>query len=128
MEGFFNFKMKAEELRISNYVLSYNKDITQVIRLSKEKIIIDASPILLTEEWLLKFGFECFNYPYWRMLLTDGKQEDDEFFYIHFENNYIYLKCGYKAEYYVKSAKPIKYVHQLQNLYFALTGEELTIK
>ena len=23
---------------------------------------------------------------------------------------------------------PIKYIHQLQNLYYALTGEELTIK
>lgn len=28
----------------------------------------------------------------------------------------------------LKKTKSIKYIHQLQNLYFALTGEELTIK
>ena len=32
-------------------------------------------------------------------------------------------ECFYKNGYFI-----IKYVHQLQNLYFALTGEELTIK
>jgi len=26
------------------------------------------------------------------------------------------------------SEKEVKYIHQLQNLYFALSGEELTIK
>lgn len=87
------------------------------------------SPILLTEEWLLKFGFElsdndlyslgfiqnllCF--PFWFRIekslecnLEIVNKCDDEITSIHIIN--------------------IKYVHQLQNLYFAITGYELEIK
>lgn len=71
---------------------------------------IECEPIPLTEEWLLKFGFEP---------LGSSRFDFKIFTY--------YL---YDGSFYNQSSRlsTIKYVHQLQNLYFALTGEELKIK
>lgn len=69
-------------------------------------------PIPLTEEWLIKFGFDVNNRPNW----IDQLQE-----YSIVCGNTQYLKGS------AKNIMPIKYVHQLQNLYFALTGEEITL-
>lgn len=76
--------------------------------------------IPLTEEWLLKFGFEemefenCFsiNYAPFEFKVELLPKEDFIIFKNRNENTH-HAQC--------------KYVHQLQNLYFALTGEELTI-
>lgn len=83
--------------------------------------ILNAKPIPLTEEWLTRFGFEyrkcgmdvnhgpfC-HYDYWVL----GK------FFIRGNGT----RFGYESDIAVK----LEYVHQLQNLYHALTGEELTI-
>lgn len=121
--------MKASELRIGNLVYRTNK-------LTKEKLIIELTascildihangemsgfiyePIPLTEEWLLVFGFEkgsdvmgdCF-------YIESEKQED---FSISLLGNGFYIH-GIELS--------IVSVHQLQNLYFALTNEELTVK
>ncbi len=69
----------------------------------------DLSPIPLTEEWLLKFGFKQKNG------IKCWVNEDVE---ICFETLANYYRL------YPRTNK-IKYVHQLQNLYFALTGSEL---
>ncbi len=79
--------------------------------------------IPLTEEW---------------MLMLCGKKDEDKYNYIHLdeENDIrIYLAVDVRGIIVCKSDhcplfryKHIKNVHQLQNLYFALTGEELTIK
>jgi hypothetical protein len=84
--------------------------------------IRDISPIQLTEEWLIKMGFE--------------KSVDTTNLFVKIENiNEVqyeisfYEKVGcslYAEEFWLKDE--IKYVHQLQNLYYALTNEELTIK
>lgn len=67
-------------------------------------------PIPLTEEWLKKFGFKKFkNYNDW----SKGG------FILHGRKRGFVLR---------KSAPDVKSVHQLQNLYFALTGEELKTK
>jgi hypothetical protein len=79
----------------------------------------DYTPIPLTEEWLLKFGFkpkmiETEYYSFWKIghlgARYDKKTHEVEITYIG------------------AFLKHIKNVHQLQNLYFALTGEELTIR
>lgn len=70
-------------------------------------------PIPLTEEWLLRFGFEKDRSGY-RL---------DDINSLSFSENYIV--CWHDK---VLGIKQIEYVHQLQNLYFTLTGEELTIK
>jgi hypothetical protein len=83
-------------------------------------------PIPLTEEWLIKFGFESWGkdeYGYVNYVLHNvidgtsnfviGLSDDNPIPMI--DNN---LCCW----------SEFKYVHTLQNLYFALTGEELKIK
>jgi len=69
------------------------------------------SAVPLTEEWLIKFGFVKF------------KGDESDFFKGDFE---ISLQS---YSFWMGSLLPtIKYVHQLQNLYFALTNTELEIK
>ena len=127
--------IKPQELRIGNYVFDIDGDVLQVgeildigvkfkgtsLSSRYEKI----NPIPLTEEILLKFGFE--------------KREHKSFFkgkeliYFTFTSN----KYGFliwntiQNQWWVLGkisiSQPI-YVHQLQNLYFALTGEELIFK
>lgn len=117
--------MNANELRIGNWVDVSGEIQVSLLDLSniynwKERYRGYATcpyrPIPLTEEWLVKFGFEIRESHttdrFWKndFLFKDGK------LYIHFSMD--------EGDFYVEC----KYVHQLQNLYFDLTGEELTIK
>lgn len=82
-------------------------------------------PIELTEEWLIKLGFNCVD------VINRG--------YTITLNPYVkkYLYCSKDGTIALVDKMPafkeviimnkIQYVHQLQNLYFALTGEELKI-
>jgi hypothetical protein len=70
----------------------------------------DVKPIPLTEEWLLKFGFE-----YSDLNGDSGLWKIPPFQIYGKYNQFLY---DYRLD--------VNYVHQLQNLYFALTGEELT--
>jgi hypothetical protein len=71
-------------------------------------------PIPLTEEWLLKFGFKD-RYDYWKKggvkMVWSSR----------------IVRTGERLGIRHKKCDHIVYVHQLQNLYFALTGEELII-
>lgn len=130
--------MKAKELRIGNLVYDvYNEEDDRKVSMveyedfavfkdyieSGESIDTIIQPIPLTEEWLEKFGltdirhgttlFYSSNrvYPYTDLYITETK----EGWYLT-ENSDDYIM-----------GEPFNHVHQLQNLYFALTGEELTI-
>jgi hypothetical protein len=120
--------MKAQDLRIGNLVYRTNKQ-------TKEKLLIELTascildisangenssfiykPIPLTEEILLKAGFERIENN-WKVLdcvCLKLSWERLAGFWVTFENESIYLPH-------------IKYLHQLQNLKFSLTNEELTI-
>lgn len=73
----------------------------------------DVNPIPLTEEKLLEFGFNKSGLYYLK------------------DQVYVYIATGeHEAEFeyqFNHTQKPLFYVHELQNLFFALTGEELTI-
>lgn len=73
--------------------------------ISENEIEID--PIDITREWIISFGFKPF-----------CKDFSKRGIIIHTR------KRGFVIN---KKIPIIKHVHQLQNLYFALTGEELTI-
>lgn len=106
--------MKANELRIGNYILDNLGGILKIKSISTESDFSHIKPIQLTEEWLLKFGFEWKNFA-----MRNGRisiRNSDNKYHIHLTN-----------EAASTITIQIKYVHQLQNLYFALTGEELTI-
>jgi len=74
-------------------------------------------PIPLTEEWLLKFGFE-------RMPTNSEYDYKLDDFHLNVDPD---LENGYWVDG-LGLMKSIQYVHQLQNLYKALSNEELTIK
>ena len=105
-----------------NAFIGVNKDVIGIGGL----LLKDIEPIPLTEEWLLKFGFYKFRKNKFRIKITtfaileiDIEREDK-------------LKCFIvKSDFFRDERivfRIIKYVHQLQNLYFALIGEELEIK
>lgn len=104
--------MKANEFRIGNYVFLKSKSKIYQI-LSGQEIDTgtdseDFDPIPLTEEWLVKFGFK--------------NKEKGNF---SFNENMDLRIFGDEADYNGIWVSRIQYVHQLQNLFFALTGEEL---
>lgn len=114
--------MKSSEIRIGN-LLTKNGNIIEVKGISPHcgdyaiytedswVYLKNCEPVLLSEKWLLKFGY-----------LPD-----------YFVENRFYIKCHeiwkYNDQFVCdKIEVQIFYIHQLQNLYFALTGEELILK
>lgn len=109
--------MKASELRINNYL--YNDgvvvkiDARTIFDIWDDKGLKNYKPIPLTEEWLLKFGFEI---GYNKTKMLD----------VYCKDFGILIERSNGGNFYYKKVY-ISSVHQLQNLYFALTGEELTL-
>lgn len=117
--------MKTNDLRIGNLVLNEDGGVCKLFNIHEG--YINHKPIPLTEEWLLKFGFT----PDERKIVYDHplpKEPENEHkdlgtkYPAFFMNNRLnrWMDCHTRV--------CIDYVHQLQNLYFALTGEELEVK
>lgn len=132
--------MKIQELRIGNYILDNYNNVVQVELIDNNggingyfgiagyepADIKSFKPIPLTEDWLLKFRFK----------------KKSKGFYIKNEIRGI-AKWSYQIEMFPAQShlgycaiyehgegitvRNFQYVNQLQNLYFSLTGEELTI-
>jgi len=87
-------------------------------------------PITITEKQIVKLGFEKVENPN-NIKLLDGlfhKNRNYNYDEVRFyKNGRIDFRIGSykKANAIYKNDKRPKYVHQLQNLYFALTGSEL---
>jgi hypothetical protein len=135
--------MEATELRIGNNVLRHgvvvNVDARSIFDIWDNSgiNILGYKPIPLTEEWLLKFGFEkeeskpsAKHHNYFSKYISDYKYC---FTYAEFREDFgVYIE-------YTDSSDPnddgikypfcfgIKYVHQLQNLFFSLTETELSL-
>jgi hypothetical protein len=139
--------MKVNELRIGNLVDEINRNgkvhlpaglVRKVGRISFFEVelyypfepfatqveptptkIADLSPIRLTSEWLQKLGFILYN---------DGNEDQ---YYRDFGDypNHMTIRLvpsrdgGWNVAYFTRAH--IRFVHQLQNLYFSLTNEEL---
>ena len=121
--------MKAQDLRIGNNIFHRNKAITvnwQELKWIQEENN-NFQPIPLTEEILLKFGFSTTDYKKGYIGIdhkAGGIITDFVLTYPlvigEFQKHFIWEHSKFKYN-------ELKYVHQLQNLYFALTNEELTI-
>lgn len=124
--------MNIKELRIGNYVRNQDGSLTDTpigkpVKIEDYKHIMWAElcvPIQLTEEWLLKFGFENIDYGFTKKILTVSTLQ------LIWSDGWIYPQIIEEPEMSnetvnVVSLNRIKSVHQLQNLYFALTGKEL---
>ena len=127
--------MKANQLRVGNLV-QVNNETGEVLWFDHEGAVcqtldekcqcdMNIEPIEITAEWLLKLGFKynklqfCSNkiivhqYKIKGICLSIDERKVNKHEYSFFGNNFI---------------RTVKHVHQLQNLYFALTGEELKLK
>lgn len=116
------------ELRIGNWVNKSNLDMSVIkdYQIGAHDLYQwDNSHyycIHLTEEWLVKFGFKktwvrgvgVFKYELEGFTIAESRNEVISYMLFHGLPN-DYNRCN-----------EIYYVHQLQNLYFALTGKELT--
>ena len=119
--------MEANELRIGNYVYPFD----DIYLVSNKTIIEDCiqvcfkdfentnelHPISLTEDWLLKLGFRNVSNNWYNIFANENT-----FNVYLFEN-----ESGFRVEIVNQSIAVLNYVHELQNLYFALTKQELTI-
>jgi|LakMenE18May11ns_1017448.scaffolds.fasta_scaffold9172863_2 hypothetical protein len=128
--------MKANELRIGNWVKgSFLGELCKVTQLGHEKYheYVGAEgigfygqngfePIPLTPEILVKAGFKRDKQGHYRKYLDKGR------FFVLRGSEYDYKSNSHidclKVMYY--DNVNVIYLHQLQNLYFALTGKELT--
>ena len=113
--------IQPQEIRIANYI-EYNGEIIKLdgsllCCYIQNELEFPLNPIPLTEEILLKFGFE--------------KRDKINPPFRNYQ--YVFMKNGFLIGsdflfHYISGNTELKHVHQLQNLYFALTGEELTFK
>ncbi len=124
--------MKAKEVRIGNWIHILDGGSDYQLKNVDDLGLIDCGSgsegIPLTNEWLIGLGF-------YETAKKWGFRE-----YIYFNNNITPRMWSiklwgnerkaheHKHGKYLWAKVEIKYVHQLQNLYFALTNEELTIK
>jgi hypothetical protein len=130
--------MKASELRIGNLVDLGNRiaKVTEINHLACVVVDLEETQdtiedyervkgIILTEEWLLKFDFhEYIDFGY--KTGHFDKVPLCGFTYSINTNKVMIMHKGNNNSHWLDIE--IKYVHQLQNLYFALTGEELVVK
>ena len=127
--------MTAKELRIGNYFFIGGLD--RYVKVSSvflshfkctDENGIDFNnhqnnikPIELTEEILLKCGFELKGIIF---RINNGFDNQFDINYSLSRDMFYY----YSSKYGIYTEVEIKYLHQLQNLYFALTNEELNIQ
>ena len=133
--------LKPEELRLKNLVQDEDGTIGTVCRIEKNSIEIlhdegysiitdpfkHLNPIPLTEEWLVKFGLNKHEKHSSRMAYLNGFYDftTDTYLFNMQDGTTTISTIEYNHEIETEIAI-IKHVHQLQNLYFALTGKELT--
>lgn len=116
--------MKPQELRIGNIIQDINSKITRLLpnRCSYKRGEINIysleydkiNPVELTESLLFKFDFKkgvVYGYENENIQINNIR---NQYFIIYFYTKII--------------ARKIKFVHELQNIFFELTGKELTIK
>jgi hypothetical protein len=111
--------MKPNELRINNYVLDTFGECLKIEQRHFTILDFDScKPIPLTEQWLKDFGFE-------------KRMENDGNLPCFKKGKYtIAMWIGKKWQFWINTVdiyRSPQHVHQLQNLYFALTGEELKL-
>lgn len=125
-------KIKASELRIGNIVMAHDF-VSQEYKyhtITPSSIVAQSQcdiakvpcfkPIELTEQVLLKCGFNWISDTWLSIPIDNGWN------ICYDVTGYIYLKYN-DIECEISHFK-FEYIHQLQNLYFALTGREIEFK
>jgi len=120
--------MNKEELRIGNLVYDTKGEVNTVCVDTFVKFNYQIKPIELNEDWLEKFGLIK---KYLENPFEEGGfdlKEDGSKWYYWVDKGVFNLEIQANGEIWFEiysHYKHIKYVHELQNLYFCLTGNEL---
>ena len=120
--------MKIEELRIGNWVMGYHDPFQWSLEhfdLLKQADLdeIVKEPIPLSEELLLKCGFEIKPDSALPTFVYSGR--------LDLQVEFMLGKYSFRIEVenrHTTFVRVVDYLHQLQNLYFAITGEELRVE
>ncbi|MCT3943873.1 hypothetical protein HZQ28_01105 [Elizabethkingia anophelis] len=115
--------LTSRDLRIGNLIFNEYGIVSTIVEITdydrvavgNNRVVTDlvnCEPIPLTEEWLLKFGFKL-------------KSDADGEYYENCGVNILILRSDDIHFFFGNPNTKDKYVHQLQNLYFALTQKEL---
>ena len=131
--------IESKDLRIGNYVNDYKGEPYKIKEVSNRMsfhrkwvngvFLENIYPIELTPEILLKCGFTSYNKRYW----NNKKQLNEpvtyyergqliDFYFDRFNRMKWVSDRLFKCDY------GIQYLHQLQNLFHALCGEELNVE
>ena len=136
-------KFKPQELRIGNLINDTNDFTMQVVGLFKDEVLLDfegnqgdvfvytgkelevLKPIPITEEYLIRLGFQ-------------RKSRGKDFVWVHDYYMFSNVKSGWYFDFRFDGlinfcfgklfVKEFRFVHQLQNFYFDMTGDEITFK
>jgi hypothetical protein len=127
--------METIELRIGNLIY-FNNDVVDITGIGKLGVSFGKhgfcqslspewfKPILLTEDWLLKFGFvkdefvAGFELSFGRQSFIVAHAQDNDLLLLYQSD----IGCNYNDLCFVET------VHSLQNIIYSLTGEELEVK
>lgn len=113
--------IKANELRLGNYFFDEDgneKKIGYSDLVSLTITVLHFNPIPLTPEILERCGFN-----YWQDAIPKPYWKTKKGFPLYTTKDYFIVRDLTHT-----NMGKVKYLHQLQNLYHALTGEELEIK
>jgi hypothetical protein len=117
--------MELKDLRLGNYIQDKSGNIKSVEALSSTRgIEVEGAnpleiyePILLNSEWLLRLGFYASGSS-WLHISKSSSGFDvqllDELYFLNSDG--------------LPFSNGFTYVHQLQNLYYAMTGSELMVE
>ena len=133
--------METKELRIGNLVEDHNGARCEIYAIASNSVIVtglfgsiqrtlgicEIKPIPITEEWMVKFGFrkrivDKYNINYLKRISIGN--DIKIMFYKNRNIKYTRIKNEHHEMYLGKYANCV-YVHQLQNLFYSLTREEL---
>lgn len=126
--------IEPQELRIGNYVLPERCKLPYLTvgifrgvhlqtpngKVAGEYDFKQVNPIPLTPELLDRLGFEKYDVNGYKMQITNGRM-------LIVVNNHVHMRDIIEKTTSVELTT-CKYIHQIQNLYFALTGQELELK
>lgn len=111
--------MDVRELRVGNWT-DNNVELLQITKKDLAFLLTDdnehyANPVKITEWWLYKFGF--INDEPYSILNINGFELLYYQYKLDERNQFRFSMCDREIK--------IEYVHQLQNFYYYITGEEL---
>ena len=121
--------IKTNELRIGNIVFLNDKqkvwEIMDGFDIDEMTENSSVDPIALTEKWLFDLGFNSQYKKGWIGIDVRHSNGTTTDFVLSYPQRMGMWQTFFAFEYDSFRFVELKYVHQLQNLYFALTGSEL---